>query len=44
LAQYLALVERVLVDAAAIEAFEGQVSDADEVEKVVFWLKRQAGR
>lgn len=44
LALYLALVERVLVDAAACEAFEGQLSDADDVEEVVFWLKRRAGR
>lgn len=44
LAQYLALAERVLVDAAAIEAFEGQLSDADDVEEVVFWLKRRAAR
>lgn len=41
LAQYLALTERVLVDAAAIEAFEGQLSDADDVENIVFWLKRR---
>lgn len=44
LAQYLALAERVLVDAAAIEAFEGQLSAADDVEEVIFWLKRRAGR
>lgn len=44
LAQYLALAERVLVDAAATEAFEGQLSDADDVEEVVFWLKRRAGQ
>ena len=44
LSQYLALAERVLVDAPAIEAFEGQLSDADDVEEVVFWLKRRAGR
>lgn len=44
LAQYLALAERVLVDAAAIEAFEGQFAETDDVEEVVFWLKRRAGR
>ena len=44
LAQYLALAERVLVDAAALEAFEGQLSDEDEVEDVVFWLKRWGGQ
>lgn len=44
LAQYLALAERVLVDAASCAAFESQVSDADDVEEVVFWLKRRSGR
>lgn len=44
LAQYLALAERVLVDAATREAFESQLSDADDVEEVVFWLKRRSGR
>ena len=44
LAQYLALAERVLVDAAACEAFESQLSDADDVEEVIFWLKRRSGR
>lgn len=44
LVQYLALAERVLVDATAIEDFEAQLSDADDVEEVVFWLKRRAGR
>jgi hypothetical protein len=44
LAQYLALAERVLVDAASCEAFESQLSDADDVDEVVFWLKRRSGR
>lgn len=44
LAQYLALAERVLVDAASCEAFESQLSDVDDVEEVVFWLKRWSGR
>lgn len=44
LAQYLALAERVLVDAAACADFDSQLSDADDVEEVVFWLKRRAGR
>lgn len=43
LAQYLTLAERVLVDAGTIGAFEAQLSDADEEEEVVFWLKRRAG-
>lgn len=44
LAQYLTIAERVLVDAASCAAFESQLSDADDVEEVVFWLKRQSGR
>ncbi|NTV71380.1 MAG: hypothetical protein HGA71_14695 [Azonexaceae bacterium] len=44
LAQYLVLAERVLIDAAACTAFESQLSDADDVEEVVFWLKRRSGR
>lgn len=44
LAQYLALAERVLVDATLCEAFENQLSDADDVEEVIFWLKRRSGR
>lgn len=44
LAQYLALAERVLVDAASCEAFENHLSDADDVEEVVFWLMRRSGR
>lgn len=44
LAQYLALVERVLLDAAACTDFEEHLSDADDVDEVVFWLKRRAGR
>lgn len=44
LAQYLALAERVLVDATLCEAFDNQLSDADDVEEVIFWLKRRSGR
>lgn len=44
LAQYLALAERVLVDASMCADFEKQLSDADDVDEVVFWLKRRAGR
>lgn len=44
LAQYLALTERVLVDATVCAAFESPFSDVDDVEEVVFWLKRRAGR
>lgn len=44
LTQYLALAEHVLVDATASKAFENQLSDADDVEEIVFWLKRRARR
>lgn len=44
LAQYLLLAERVLVDAAACAAFEGQLSEAADADEVVFWMKRRAGR
>lgn len=44
LAQYLALSERVLVDATVCADFERQHSDADDVDEVIFWLKRRAGR
>lgn len=44
LAQYLALTERVLLDAAVCTAFESQLSEADDVDEVIFWLKRRAGR
>lgn len=44
LAQYLALAERVLVDAATCADFDAQLSDADDVEEVVFWMKRRAVR
>ena len=44
LAQYLALAERVLFDAASCAAFESQLSGADDVEEVIFWLKRRSGR
>lgn len=44
LAQYLALAERVLVDAASCAAFESQLTDVDDVEEVIFWLKRRSGR
>lgn len=44
LAQYLTLAERALFDTASCAAFESQLSDADDVEEVVFWLKRRSGR
>lgn len=44
LAEYLALAERVLVDKATCADFEGQLSDADDIDEVVFWMKRRAGR
>jgi len=44
LAQYLALAERVLVDRATSAEFDAQLSDADDVDEVIFWMKRRAGR
>lgn len=44
LAEYLALSERVLVEPSTCADFKKQLSDADDVEEVVFWLKRKAGR
>lgn len=44
LMQYLALAERVFVDKATCVDFEGQLSDADDVDEVVFWMKRRVGR
>lgn len=44
LAQYLALAESVLFDAASCEAFDSQLSDADDVDEVIFWMKRRSGR
>lgn len=41
LAQYLALAERVLIDAATIGAFEGQLCEADNADDVISWLKRR---
>lgn len=44
LAQYLALAERVFVEAAACADFDNQLSNACDVEEVVFWLKRRAAK
>ena len=44
LAQYLALAESVLVDAASCEAFDSQLSDADNVDEAIFWMKRRSRR
>lgn len=44
LAQYLALAERVLADSATCADFESQLSEGDDVEEVIFWLKRRVGR
>lgn len=44
LEQYLTLAERVLGDTATCADFEMQLSDADDVDEVVFWLKRRVGR
>lgn len=44
LAAYLALTERVLIDSPACQAFDDQLSEADDLDEVIFWLKRRAGR
>lgn len=44
LAQYLAHTERVLVDAATCADFDEQLSDENDGEEAVFWMKRRAGR
>jgi hypothetical protein len=42
LADFLLLAERVLIDAADNAAFAAACSDDDDVDEVIFWLKRQA--
>jgi len=44
LAAYLALTERVLIDGPACQAFADQFSEDDDLDAVIFWLKRQGGR
>lgn len=44
LSEYLALSERVLIDGPACEDFDNQLSADDDLDEVIFWLKRRAGR
>lgn len=44
LSAYLALTEQVLIDGAACQAFEHQLADDDDLDEVIYWLKRRAGR
>lgn len=44
LAAFLALTERVLIDGPACRDFDEQLSEADDLDEVIFWLKRRAGR
>lgn len=40
LSDFLRLAERAIVDAADVEAFKAQCSTPDDVDEVIFWLKR----
>lgn len=44
LSGFLLLAERALVDAADFEAFASRWSDDDEIDEIIFWLKRHAGQ
>lgn len=44
LAEYLALTERVLSDGPVCQDFDTQLSDEDDLDTVIFWLKRRARR
>jgi hypothetical protein len=44
LAEYLALTERVLMDDRAGKDFDEQHAEGDNLDAVIFWLKRRAGR
>jgi len=44
LSDFLLLAERTLLDAADIAAFSSACSAGDDVDEVIFWLKRHAGR
>ena len=43
LAAYLALTERVLIDGPVCQNFDDQLSENDDLDEVIFWLKRRAG-
>ncbi len=40
LSDFLRLAERAIVDAADVEAFRAQCATPDDVDEVIFWLKR----
>lgn len=40
LSDFLRLAERAIVNAADVEAFKAQCSTPDDVDEVIFWLKR----
>jgi hypothetical protein len=44
LSSYLALTERVLINGTTYEDFDGQFSEDDDLDEVIFWLKRKTGR
>jgi hypothetical protein len=44
LADYLALIERVLIDGPVCQDFDNQLSDEDDLDTVIFWLKRRVRR
>lgn len=44
LSDYLALTERALIDGPACQDFANRFSEDDDLDEVIFWLKRRAGR
>lgn len=44
LAAYLALTGQVLIDGPACQDFADQLSEADDLDAVIVWLKRRGGR
>ena len=42
LSQFLLLAERALVDQADFDAFTSCWSDEDDIDEIIFWLKRHA--
>ncbi|WP_428827604.1 hypothetical protein ACLIKD_06245 [Azonexus sp. IMCC34842] len=42
LAEYLALTERALINKSACEDFATRFSDDDDLDEIIFWLKRRA--
>lgn len=44
LSDYLVLTERALIDGPACQDFANRFSEDDDLDDVIFWLKRRAGR